>query len=98
VGIRRWIVMSETIRFRFPEVAVREEVEGDVALAVFASECVFGRPRVRIEAGYDVDATGRICVVRVGGDAGEATARILAGLAAVRFGEGGFRVERGAKG
>ena len=88
--------MSEIIRFRFPDESTHDDVEGDVALAVFVAECVYGRPRVRIEAGYDVDAHGRLCVLQVGGDAGEATARIIAGLAAVRFGEGGYEVERQA--
>ena len=88
------IAMDGIIRFKFPETANYDDVEGDVALAVFAAECDFGRPRVRIEAGYDVDAEGRRCVVRVGGDAGEAAARIIAGLAAVRFGEDGYEVER----
>ncbi len=86
--------MNGTIRFTFPDEANQEDVESDVALAVFAAECVYGRPRVRIEAGYALDASGHICVVRTDGDAGEATARIIAGLAAVRFGEGAYAVER----
>ena len=85
--------MSQVLRFKFRE-ANRETVEADVALAIFAAECVYGRPRVRMEAAYDVDATGKACVLKVSGEAGDAVARVFAGLAAARFGETAYSIER----
>ena len=65
-----------------------------MALAIFAAECVYGRPRVRMEAAYDLDAKGKACVLKVSGEAGEAVARVFAGLAAARFGETAYSIER----
>jgi len=86
--------MYSVLQFRFPHKADRQRLEDDVALAIFAAECLFGRPRLRMEASYLVDAEGSACVMNVGGEAGEAAARIFTGLAAARFGEGSFSVRR----
>lgn len=85
--------MKTLLRFSFdaPDQAV---LEADLALAIFAAECVYGKPRVRMETSYLVDATGRTCVIDVGGEAGEAAARVFAGLAALRVGEDRFTVRR----
>ena len=72
----------------------RDAVEADVALALFAAECVFGKPRVRMEASYLVDNSGHACVFNAGGEAGEAAARIFAGLTAVRLGEAAYSIRR----
>ena len=72
----------------------REGVETDVALALFAAECVYGKPRVRLEASYLVADDGSACVLKATGEAGEATARIFAGLTAARVGEDGYSVRR----
>jgi hypothetical protein len=86
--------MSEVIRFQFPESAVREEVEGDACLAIFSAECLYGRPQTLLEAAYLVAADGRSMVLRVSGVAGDTATRVLIGLCAERFGDGGFRVAR----
>ena len=86
--------MYSVLQFRFPHKADRQRLEDDVALAIFAAECLFGRPRLRMEASYLVDAEGSACVMNVGGEAGEAAARIFTGLATARFGEGSFSVRR----
>lgn len=86
--------MHAVLQFRFPQETDTERLEEDVALAIFAAECLYGRPRLRMEASYLVDAEGSACVMDVSGDAGEAAARIFAGLAAARFGEGGFSLKR----
>jgi len=85
--------MSHVLRFKF-SAASRETVEADVALAIFAAECVYGRPRVRMEASYLVDEDGRACVLEVAGEAGESVARVFAGLCAARVGEEAFTVHR----
>ncbi|MEX2245101.1 MAG: hypothetical protein WEC75_00265 [Dehalococcoidia bacterium] len=86
--------MTHKVRFALEVAPDREAVEADVALAIFTAECVYGRARARMEARYSVAADGRRCVIDVGGDAGEAAARVLAGLLAARVGEEGFSVRR----
>lgn len=86
--------MHTTLRFGFTEGNDREGIEADMALAIFAAECVYGRPRVRMEASYLVDDEGRTCVVDVAGESGQAVARVFAGLTAVRVGEEAFTVRR----
>ncbi len=86
--------MDTLVRFSLPDKADAETVEADMALAIFAAECVYGRPRVRMEASYLVDEGGKVCVVQVSGAAGEAAVRVFTGLAGVRFGEDGFSVRR----
>ena len=88
--------MGTIVKFAFTEGEKPEDVEADLALAIFAAECLFGKPRVRMEASYLVAEDGRSCVLQVAGESGEAAARIFSGLAAVRFGEEGFQVRREA--
>ena len=76
--------MSKLARFSFKEDENRETVEADIALAIFTAECVYGRPRVRMETSYLVDEGGKTCVVEVCGEAGETAARVFAGLVAAR--------------
>jgi hypothetical protein len=85
--------MKTLLRFCFDS-PVRADLEADMALAIFAAECVYGKPRVRMETSYLVDAGGSTCVLDVGGEAGEAAARVFAGLAALRVGEEAFTVRR----
>lgn len=85
--------MSQVFQFKFKEVS-REAVEVDIALAIFAAECVYGRPRVRMEASYLVDEDGSACVLEIGGEAGDSVARVFAGLSAARLGEEGYSVHR----
>ena len=88
--------MGDIVRFAFNKGEKAEDLEADMGLAIFAAECVYGKPRVRMEASYLVAQDGRSCVLQVGGESGEAAARIFSGLAAVRFGEQGFKVQREA--
>ncbi len=86
--------MHAVLQFRFPQETDTERLEEDVALAIFAAECLYGRPRLRMEASYLMNVGGSACVMDVSGEAGEAAARIFAGLAAARFGERGFSLKR----
>ena len=86
--------MGNVLRFAFPEGGEKEDVEADIALAIFTAECVYGRPRVRMEASYLVDDDGKSCVIDVGGESGEAAARVFTGLTAARVGEEAFSVKR----
>ena len=82
------------LKFTMAREQDRGAVETDVALALFAAECVYGKPRVRLEASYLVADDGSACVVRANGEAGDAAARIFAGLTAVRVGEAAYSVKR----
>jgi len=86
--------MGAVLRFTFPEGVDVGAVEGDMALAIFAAECVYGRPRVRMETSYLVEEGGQACVVAVSGEAGEIAVRIFAGLSAARLGEDSYTVRR----
>jgi len=88
--------MAKLLRFAFESDEDREGVEADIALAIFAAECIHGRPRVRMETRYLVSPDGKSCVIEVGGASGEAAARVFAGLASARFGDRGFNVSAAA--
>jgi hypothetical protein len=82
------------LRFEVRREPDSESLEADAALALYAAECVYGRSRVRLEAAYAIAADGQSCTVEVSGEAGEAAARVLAGLLATRHGEQGYVVRR----
>ncbi|MFH1485107.1 MAG: hypothetical protein ABIH46_03465 [Chloroflexota bacterium] len=86
--------MRKLVRFGFKEDADPKVIEDDLALAIFSAECVYGKPRVRMEAAYAVAKDGKTCVLDVSGESGEAAARIFAGLAAARVGENAFTVRQ----
>ena len=86
--------MGNVLRFAFTEGGTKDDIEADVALAIFTAECVYGRPRVRMEASYLVAEDGSTCVLSVDGDAGDAAARVFTGLTAARVGEEAFQVKR----
>jgi len=86
--------MDSVLRFKMGDRPEREAIESDLAMALFAAECVYGKPRVRMEASYLVADDGKTCLVSTDGEAGEAAARIFAGLIAARVGEQSYQVQR----
>lgn len=84
--------MGRILRFAFEHEQGQEGVEADLALAIFAAECIHGRPQVRMETRYLVNPDGKACVIAVSGVAGEAAARVFAGLVSARFGEGAVSI------
>ncbi len=88
--------MDET-SFTFPKTTDLDALEDDVCLAVFTAECLYGKPRTRLEASYAIDRDRSACIVRIEGAAGEAVARVFAGLLTNRLGEAGFAVHRGGR-
>lgn len=64
-----------------------------MGFALFAAECLFGLPRLRLEAAYLVKPDGSVCVIESRGAAGEAVARLVLGRAEARLG-GRIAVER----
>ena len=86
--------MESVLRFVFELPVDPKALEGDVALAIFATECLYGKLRVRVETGFLVEPDGSSCAIRIQGAAGHAVAKIFAGFAAARLGEDGYRVHR----
>ena len=78
--------------FSFKEPANAQQLEGDISLAILCAECIYGRPRVRMEITYAVDPHGKACILETAGDAGDAAARVFAGLLAIRVGEKGYKL------
>ncbi len=79
--------MNKILRFTFYAEPDPEDIEADLALAIFAAECLHGRPRVRLETRYLVGPEGHTCVMEVTGPAGESVAQEFAGLATARVGK-----------
>ena len=88
--------MRKVCCFHLPTGTHSDLIEEQVATAIFAAECVFGKPRVRLCAAYWVDGEGRRCLVDIGDAIGEHIAQILIGCFTREFGESGFSVERRA--
>lgn len=87
--------MNNVMRFTFREPVDMEAIEQDIDLALLVAEFLYGKPRVRLEAGYDVNTSDSNLTLDLSGPAGETAAQIFTGLCAIRFGEEGYRVERG---
>lgn len=85
--------MHAIIRFALPVCEERQDVEDDIALAIFTAECLYGRPQTRLEIQYLFSPDGSRCVVKVRGPAGEAAVRVFVGLLTVRCGGSGFSIE-----
>jgi hypothetical protein len=85
--------MSERMKFQFPA-PDRDGVEEDISLGIFTAECIYGRPRTRLDVAYFLTGDGRRAVIDVKGPAGETALRVIVGLLAARFGEDGYQVER----
>jgi hypothetical protein len=79
--------MKKILRFTFQGEQGLEDIKADLALAIFAAECLHVRPRVRLETRYLVGPGGQACVMEVSGPAGESVAQVFAGLIAARLGE-----------
>lgn len=71
-----------------------EAVEQTLLLAVLAVGCLHGESAVRLDAGYAIDAGGRVVVIDAGTQIGCAVARVFIGFCAREFGDDTFRVER----
>jgi hypothetical protein len=88
--------MTEKILFQFPNVEDASAIEDDLALAIFAAQCVHGRPQTRLQVRYLVTDDGDEGAVEIDGPAGEMALRVFLGLCAARFGEDGFLIEKSA--
>ncbi len=86
--------MTTAYRYQFDADVSVQEVEATLALALVATECLFGSERLRLDAPHYFDAEARACVVSADTPAGRALARLFVGFARREFGSEAFRVER----
>jgi len=86
--------MTAMLRFTVKGEADHELIEVDVTHALLVSEFIFGKSHVRLEFRYRIQDQGRTCLIETAGEAGDAAARVFAGLLAARFGETGYSVKR----
>lgn len=86
--------MQAVCRFKFPEELDREIIETQLALAVIATECTFGQPKVRISAAYCVSKDKSQVAIDVSTEVGEHIAQVFTGLMTRQLGEDRFTVDR----
>ena len=86
--------MKAICRFTFPEGTDRAMVEVALASAVFNAECCFGKPRVRLWAGYYMAENSPQCIVDTSTEVGEHIAQVFTGMMIETLGEDGFQVRR----
>ncbi len=84
----------ELYRYNFNAKVPLQDVEDSLLLAVLATESLYGRALIRLDASFCLDASRRSCVVDAATDVGRAIARIFTGLLTREFGEEAFKVER----
>lgn len=81
-------------RFEFDQAVPLEEVEMTLHLAMYAVEGLYGSARVRLEAGYHLDAPRRVMLVDGTTEVGSTVVRVFTALALREFGEDAFSVRR----
>ncbi len=86
--------MPDVCRFKFPADLEGELIESQLALAIVATECTLGQPKVRINAAYSISKDRTRVVIDVSTNVGEQIAQIFTGLMMRQLGEDGFSVER----
>jgi hypothetical protein len=86
--------MSEVIKFKFPGPLDREIIETQLALAIVATECTFGQPKVRVNAAYYLSKKKPLVVIDVSTEVGEHIAQVFTGLMIRQLGEDKFTVDR----
>ncbi len=71
-----------------------EEVEHSLLLATLATEAVYGRSRVRLDASFILDEEERACLVDGSTRVGNHIAQVFTEFLTREFGEDAFAVER----
>ena len=84
----------EIYRYAFCPDVPPDELENTLLLAVLATESLYGKSRVRLDASYCFDADKRACVIYATGDVGHVISRIFTGFAIREYGERSFKVRR----
>ncbi len=86
--------MAEVYRFQFKDDVLAREIEDALYWAVFNAESVFGKAKVRLDASFYLERRKKVCVIDKATEAGQHIAQVFTNLAAKKFGEEAFKVER----
>ncbi len=86
--------MEGVYKFRFKENVPSKDVEENLFWAVFNTESIFGKPRVRLDASFIFDRDKKVCVIDKGTEVGQHIAQVFMSLITREFGEQAFKVER----
>jgi len=84
--------MADVCKFKFSKGISKKTIEKEMSLAIVTAECVFGRAKVRLNAGYV--ASNNKAVIDASSKVGEYIAEVFTELMTRKFGEDKFTVER----
>jgi len=84
----------DSFRFQFESDVPLDEAEMSLHLAIFAVEGLFGQARVRLDAGYALDAEAHALVIDASNEVGATVVKVFTGLLVREFGEDAFEVDR----
>lgn len=84
----------EVYRYKISEDIIFRDVEESFLLAVMATESVYGRSLVRLDASFLLEREKRACVIDASTEVGRHIARIFTGFLTQEFGEEAFKVTR----
>ncbi len=87
--------MSQKVyRYSFSSKLNIQDIEDSLFLAVLAAECLYGRPRARLDTSFSLEKKKMSCLIDAGTKVGCCIARIFTGFLTREFSEANFRVER----
>lgn len=84
----------EAYRYRFREGVELREAEDTLLLSFLAAEGIFGEARVRMDAGYAIDATINVIVVDASTLIGQVINAVFTAFISREFGRDAFNVRR----
>ena len=87
--------MNKTIyHYQIKDGVLMSAVKDSLLLSIMATESLFGRPRINLEARFRLERVSRVCIIDIGTQVGETIARVFTGLLIREFGEQAFKVEK----
>lgn len=86
--------MRDIYRFKFAEKVPEERIEENLFWAVFNTESVFGKAKVRLDGSFLFVKKQRVCLVDKSTQIGQHIAQLFTSLMSREFGEQSFKVER----
>jgi len=86
--------MRNIYRFIFSETVPAKRVEENLFWAVFNTESIYGKSKVRLDGSFLFDRKQKICLIDKTTQIGQHIAQLFTSLIAREFGEQSFRVVR----
>jgi len=87
--------MNKTIyRYQIKDGILMNAVKDSLLLSIMATESLYGRSRINLEARFRLENTSRVCIIEVGTQIGETIACVFTGFLIREFGEQAFKVEK----